>query len=53
MYLFGGINEHNSPTDDLYWISCDFKANQKAIDPQTGDYKGPNTPELRLIARRV
>ena len=39
MYLFGGNDEKNIPTDELYWISPDLKANQKTIDKKLGEYK--------------
>mgnify|MGYP001219813118 CR=1 FL=1 len=53
MYLFGGNDEKNIPTDELYWISPDLKANQKTIDKKLGEYKGTNKPEGKMDARRI
>ena len=40
MFLFGGLNENDQQTDDFFWITPDFKYNNKLIDKKTGEYKG-------------
>ena len=55
MFMFGGIDAEGNPTDDLYFITSDYKSNAKCINNKTGDYKSTNIlkPEVKLLARKV
>ena len=53
MYMFGGIDELGNPTDDLYWVAPDIKANGRILNNKTGEFKGTLNPEVRFLARKV
>lgn len=54
MYMFGGIDERDLQTDDLYFIVPDVKTNAKNINAKTGEFKAQNLkPEVKLLAKKL
>mmetsp|Transcript_42154 Transcript_42154/g.55534 ORF Transcript_42154/g.55534 Transcript_42154/m.55534 type:complete len:102 (-) Transcript_42154:1239-1544(-) len=53
IYMFGGIDENNMQTDDLFWLYPDYKQNGKNISKKQGEYKPTGMPEVRFNARRL
>ena len=53
--MFGGVDEDGNPTEDLYFISPDFKFNGKVINNKTGEYKNTNInkPEVKFLAKKL
>ena len=53
MYMFGGLDEKDKPTSDLYWIKFDANYNLKSLSPITGEYKSSVVPDIRLTATKI
>lgn len=54
LFMFGGTDQDEMHSDDLFWITMDIKTNNKAISNKTGEYKGAHTkPEVKMLARKL